>query len=92
MKFTTKDVLVIVWDDAVFDSGWKTEEKYLFDDDDLKHMTIGKFIRGSEKSISVAQSWRLNSTSDEGIGEIMTIPKKVILMHEQIQSETNLNK
>ena len=48
-------------------------------------MTIGKFIRGSEKSISVAQSWRLNSTSDEGIGEIMTIPKKVILSIKKVE-------
>jgi len=85
MKFNKKNILVIIWDDAVFDTGWEVDEKYLFNDEDLKHMTIGKFIRESEKSISVAQSWRLNSTTDEGIGEIMTIPKKIILSIKKVK-------
>ena len=77
-KYKKNQVLFIHWTDAIFDEGWQESEEYKHDDKEMEHYTVGRFVRQNKKSISVCQSWQSHTQTDEGIGEIMTIPAGMV--------------
>jgi hypothetical protein len=88
-KFKFGEILEIIWEDTLLTSGWhwlsdiNYKEKVL---PQLVHKSIGYFIRSDEKIISIAQSIRIEKAdNDHSIGDIIHIPKKVIISLRRIK-------
>lgn len=77
--------MFIHWTDAIFEDGWHEDDEYKSDETEMEHYTVGKFVRQDKNSISLCQSWRVHGKTDYGIGEIMTIPKKMIKKVEMLK-------
>lgn len=69
----------VEWLDSIHQSGWTYCDR--IEDQDLRCVTCGYFIKEDDNSISIIQSYRVLVLQDgsRSIDSIMNIPKKSIL-------------
>lgn len=74
------DKIEIKWEDSMHNNGWKAENDFQTEYQDILHKTIGYFLKETKYSIIVVQSYGLKEyDGGHNIDSIMEIPKKSII-------------